>query len=239
MVWQFLFKVSNKGISILLLFIKSLIRAIGVAYRSPRIIHAAGALPQSIKAANIMCKFDTSSYQVYVVCTKCQSIFPLMFCKVNATNGDISSRLCPFIPLRRHRSRQSVACGEPLLYASGTKETLKPAKIFCYQSLHDGLQNIVRKGLLNDFEHWRNRRPSANVMSDVYDGKLWHDFAGFLSAPSYLLLCLNVDWFQPFQHVTYSVGAIYLSILNFLGANDTFLRIYFLLASIQVPKSPI
>lgn len=25
---------------------------------------------------------------------------------------------------------------------------------------------------------------------------------------------LNVDWFQPFKHTNYSVGAIYLSVLN-------------------------
>ena len=230
---------SNKGISILLLFLKSLIRAIGVAYQSPGIIHAAGALPHSINAANIMYKFNaTSSYQVYVVCTKCQSIFPFEFCKVNAANGGISSRLCPFIPLQRHRSRQSVACGEPLLYASGTKESLKPAKIFCYQSLHDGLQNIARRGLLDDCEHWRNRRPSANVMSDVYDGKLWHDFVDFLSAPSSLLLCLNVDWFQPFQHVTYSVGAIYLSILNLPRSKRHLFENIILIGVIPGPKEP-
>lgn len=30
---------------------------------------------------------------------------------------------------------------------------------------------------------------------------------------------LNVDWFQPFKHTNYSVGAIYLTILNFQGQN--------------------
>lgn len=28
-------------------------------------------------------------------------------------------------------------------------------------------------------------------------------------------LLINVDWFQPYKHVQYSVGAIYIAILNF------------------------
>lgn len=215
MVWQFFFKVSNTGIGVLLLFLKSLIRAIGVAYHAPGIIDAAATLPQTLSRASATCKLDVmSSYQVYTVCTKCQSLFPKEYCKVVGANGDISSRCCPYIPLRRHRRHQSIACNAPLLHPSGGKGLLKPAKIFCYQSLHEGLQNLVRRGLLDDCEHWRNRTPPTNVLVDVYDGKLWQDFRDFLSTPSSLLLCLNVDWFQPFQHVTYAVGAMYLSILN-------------------------
>ena len=30
----------------------------------------------------------------------------------------------------------------------------------------------------------------------------------FLSAPNNYGLILNVDWFQPFEHITYSVGVI-------------------------------
>ena len=30
------------------------------------------------------------------------------------------------------------------------------------------------------------------------------------------ILCLNVDWFQPFKHTQYSVGTIYLTIQNLL-----------------------
>lgn len=239
LVWQFFYKVSNKGIGILLLFLKSLIRAIGVAYRSPAIIDAGGALPQSLNAAITMCNLNMkSSYQVCVVCAKCQSIFPLEYCKVIAANGDVSSRPCPFIPLRRKRSRQSMACGEPLLCTSGIKGTQKPAKTYCYQSLHDGLQSVVRKGLLDDCEHWRNRTPPATVLAEVYDGRLWYDFADFLSSPSSLLLCLNVDWFQQFQHVPYSVGAIYLSILNLPRSKRHLFENIILIGVIPGPKEP-
>ncbi len=35
-----------------------------------------------------------------------------------------------------------------------------------------------------------------------------------LSQPWNLALMMNVDWFQPFKHVQYSVGVIYLTIMN-------------------------
>lgn len=37
----------------------------------------------------------------------------------------------------------------------------------------------------------------------------------FLKSRYTLGLLINVDWFQPYKHVSYSVGAIYISILNF------------------------
>ena len=36
----------------------------------------------------------------------------------------------------------------------------------------------------------------------------------FLSEPHNLGLMLNIDWFQPFTHTQYSVGVMYLVILN-------------------------
>eukprot|EP00111_Clytia_hemisphaerica_P009347 TCONS_00027435-protein len=56
-------------------------------------------------------------------------------------------------------------------------------------------------------------------MADVYDGEMWkrfsdpdeHDF--FTKKGNYGLM-LNVDWFNPYKHVKYSIGAIYLVIMN-------------------------
>ena len=56
-------------------------------------------------------------------------------------------------------------------------------------------------------------------MGDVYDGAIWHTLCDnygnrFVDGPYNLMLFLNVDWFQPFIHLTDSVGAMYLSIQN-------------------------
>ena len=57
------------------------------------------------------------------------------------------------------------------------------------------------------------------VMEDVYDGNIWKEFQvygdrPFLSNPFAFGLMMNIDWFQPYKHLTYSVGVIYLTIMN-------------------------
>ena len=58
-----------------------------------------------------------------------------------------------------------------------------------------------------------------NCLADIYDGKIWKQFMNFkgkpfLSEPYNLGLMLNCDWFQPYDLSTYSVGVLYLVILN-------------------------
>ena len=47
-------------------------------------------------------------------------------------------------------------------------------------------------------------------------GKTFQSFGAqsFLSEAGNLALMLNTDFFQPFKHVTYSLGAIYLTVMN-------------------------
>ena len=68
-------------------------------------------------------------------------------------------------------------------------------------------------------EHWRNRRISDTVLADIYDAQVWkewmvYDGRPFLSCPYNIALMFNCDWFQPFDHSCYSVGVLYLVILN-------------------------
>ena len=64
---------------------------------------------------------------------------------------------------------------------------------------------------------WRKRFILAETLNDVYDGQVWKDFMdpdgiAFLSLPYNFALSMNIDWFQPFKHSTYSMGAIYIAI---------------------------
>ncbi len=54
-------------------------------------------------------------------------------------------------------------------------------------------------------------------MEDVYDGKMWQKFMvyegePFLAESGNLGLILNLDFFQPFDHLTYSLGAMYMNL---------------------------
>lgn len=59
---------------------------------------------------------------------------------------------------------------------------------------------------------------SEDIMTDVYDGDIWKDFNGrkyqFFNEERNYAVMLNIDWFQPFKYTNYSVGAIYMTILN-------------------------
>ena len=68
-------------------------------------------------------------------------------------------------------------------------------------------------------EEWRSRSVQADIYGDVFDGNVWRDFQQFIGKPFLkdkynLALMLNMDFFQPYKHVRYTVGAIYCVILN-------------------------
>lgn len=77
---------------------------------------------------------------------------------------------------------------------------------------------VNRKGFEDLCELWRNRNVSEDIMTDVYDGDIWKDFNGrkyqFFNEERNYAVMLNIDWFQPFKYTNYSVGAIYMTILN-------------------------
>ena len=160
----------------------------------------------------------------YVVCTKCSCIYDLESCS-EIQFGKKHSKNCKFIafPDHPHRS-QRAPCGSLLLKEVSCHSGLQlmPRKTYPYQSLKDALTILVsRPGFLDACEHWRERAKKipANTLADIYDGKVWCDFNSekynnFLHHPGNLVLSLNFDFFQPFSRTQYSIGALYLVILN-------------------------
>ena len=116
-------------------------------------------------------------------------------------------------------------CETPLLKlvkTSSHKYLYKPIKVFCYHSVIKSIQEYVKhEEYVVLFNHWKQRVGiPLSVMADIYDGTIWQSFQNFegqdfLSNKYCFGLMLNVDWFNPFKHVEYSVGAMYLAILNF------------------------
>ena len=93
----------------------------------------------------------------------------------------------------------------------GSKYKLVPFKIYAYNSLKSSLAKLFgRPGFSQKCESWRARPKSPNVFTDVYDGLVWEQFQvvnnrPFLQVPNNLCLILNLDWFNPFKHIEYSV----------------------------------
>ena len=116
-------------------------------------------------------------------------------------------------------------CGQLLMKSvkppSG-KSILLPLKTYCYRSLKKSLELLLsRDGFEIDCEKWRNLEKDSEVLADVYDGNIWKTFSSngkwYFEDKRNLAVMLNVDWFQPFKHLSSSsVDGIYLVILNLL-----------------------
>lgn len=160
-------------------------------------------------------------FKRYVVCKKCHHIYFFDDC-VHVEGGRKISKPCPFIAFPHHpHRRRRLPCSALLLkhveVASG-KTMLYPFMSYCYLSLEVQLQAfLLRPNFYSQCEQWRSK--TGTDLSDVMDGRIWKEFqthasGPFLSQPWNLALMMNVDWFQPFKHVQYSVGVIYLTIMN-------------------------
>jgi len=162
-------------------------------------------------------------FKKYVVCPKCNSLYEYKECISKSTTGVLTPKSCIHIAFRNHPhvSRRQ-PCGHRLLKEVITKTEKKyyPIKCYCYNSIRNSLQLLLQSNnLLNECESWRDRSIPDEMLADVYDGKVWQDFQvykgrPFLSRPHNIALLLNCDWFQPYKHSQYSVGVLYLIILN-------------------------
>ena len=205
----------NAMLAMLLKFLHVLFIVLGHATSSDLIKQIAADFPSSPHKL-IGKKKDT--FAKYVTCPnpKCMAVYAYKDCVNKVGRDNRTSKLCES---RIGRKK----CGSVLLktveLASGTK-LLYPFKIFCYQSVTDTLKNLIKKKEFDDYcEEWRSREFSVDTYNDVYDGKIWQEYQVYNGEPflackySYGLM-LNVDWFQPFSHVQYSVGAVYIAIMN-------------------------
>ena len=104
-------------------------------------------------------------------------------------------------------------------------------------------QLIKKKGFIDKCERWRTREVPDGYLCDIYDGKTWKHFNSldknhFLSNPHCYLLTLNVDWFEPFEHGIYSVGAIYLIVQNLPRVDRYKIDNIIIVGVIPGPKEP-
>ena len=128
------------------------------------------------------------------------------------------------LPYRHPQKRMRVPCNTSLLKSiktSSGKRISLPLKVFCNQSLVQSIKQLVlQPGMLDQLNQWKARSIPCGVMADIYDRSVWKSFLT-VNGKEFLLsrygfgLLINVDWFQPYKHVQYSVGAIYIAILNF------------------------
>ena len=110
-------------------------------------------------------------------------------------------------------------CGQ-ILFNEMTSNSFQSISTFPYIPILSSLENIlVPHGMVDLCLAWKNRKSNdQGLLCNIYDGQIWTELSEtyLKSDDSILPLCLalNVDWFQPFKHTQYSVGALYLTVLN-------------------------
>ena len=221
-MWQSLFRISDNAISMLLLFMATLFGVISRLF--PAKILSQFALPKTLHMAKKNLGAKKDPFTKYTICPKCKCLYSTEDCKVVLPDKTVVSKNCSHVefPVHPHLTRRR-PCGTTLLKSVRTSAgtiCLYPRNLFCYKKLTDSLRDLIDcPGFMNQCELWRTRQVISGVYSDVYDGSVWKEFqvyegVPFLSVPYNFGLCLNVDWFQPFDHSTYSIGVIYIALFN-------------------------
>ena len=210
--------------------------------------------------ASIAKKFPRSAYHLYknhganksflklVVCGKCHNTYYLEDC-IEGHGLNQKAKLCSHVEFFNHpQVRMRKPCGYRLLKSVELIDKRKifyPCLTYCYLGLKVSLEMLfMRPG----FSELISANFNANVisqekMSDVYQGQVWSEFQEYnneplLAYPYSLGLMMNFDFFQPYKHVAYSVGVLYLVIMN-LPRNVRFKRENVLLIGILPgPREP-
>ena len=202
----------------ILYFFKYFTLYLGKAFQCQPVMDIASGIPLSFQKVRSILRV-TDNFVEYVVCPQCHSIYEYKDCIVRTGDGSQESKRCQHVsfPNHPHQSRRK-QCGALLLkkVRRDKKYHLVPIRIFPYYPIQKSIERLARsEGFLEMCESWRGRKTFIpdSYLGDIYDGNVWRDFDSvdkynFLTSPYCYLTTLNVDWFQPFSHSLYSVGAI-------------------------------
>ena len=162
--------------------------------------------------------------------------------------GLTESLKCVFVqypnhPQLNHRRKCNTVLLKHVKY--GLKSKLVPRKLYVYKSVISSLNKLLCcPDFLQKCELWRTKHNyMGNVFTDVSDGEVWKKFQivngrPFLTLPNNLCLKLNLDWFNPFKHIQYSVGVLYLVIENLPRSERYKLENIMIVGTIFGPKEP-
>ena len=215
--WKSAFFISDSAFIFVLFLIKSILYLLSSCEFGKTLYKQ---FPANMYQIDKFISFDKDSFIKYVVCSKCFCLYNFEDCVTRVEGKDVS-KTCSNVLFPRHpMAHYRRPCGETLLKfvcINGTNK-LVAKKTFCYKKIKESLHSLVKRDNFEEIcRKWKERNVPDKVLMDIYDGRVWKEFEqkhNFFDSDRNYALMLNVDWFQPFKHTTYSVGAIYLAVLN-------------------------
>lgn len=217
--FQIVYKISDNAIALLLRFLRCLILTIGRSFNIPTLnenIH----FPKSLYGCQSLIGIRHAPFKEFVVCPTCHLLYDPSIQQL--THGENSIK-CKFIRFPHHpQARFRLPCNTTLMNrvkACDGKVKFRARKTFYYYGFKAALTYFLRRpGFLNICNSWEKRVMSDSLMHDIIDGRVWIEMFNELAmdgrTSNLLGFLVNIDWFQPFKHISYSVGVVYAVILN-------------------------
>ena len=234
---QIVHGISNNAMDSIFKFLKAISKILSNGERSLSLQHFFQYFPSSLYVAMSFIKFSNSLFKEYPVCPSCKCVYSVID-ECIETCGTIRQ------PKKCVNKVGHQRCGSDVVLCNNTGSgtlIFKPIQAFCYGSIGNWLVSKVSRtpSFLQDCELWKARSPvNSSQYWDVYDGSIWVDMQPFLKNPYHLALQLNIDWFQPYKHLSYSVGAMYITVLNLPSKERYKLKNVFLAGVIPGPDEP-
>ena len=212
------FFIPDLAIGTLLKFLWTLLKVLSPL--SAEISHISQVFPSSFYAMLKFAKIKNDDFKTYVVCPNpcCCALYKLDDC-VDGRGEHRESKHCS-ASVGKYKRCNSILLKK--VHLSSGKVVFHPIKTYCFRSLKKSLINLLERPAF--YEECRLQRQSykdgnKETLFDIYDGKIWREFQSwegvpFLSEDHTYGLMMNIDWFQPFKRAQYSMGAIYLSVMN-------------------------
>lgn len=207
-IFHTLHGLSSRAVTWLLLLLSSLLTVLGRYSRE--IASIARAFPPTLyqRSHYLATMLSVPSINPFVVCRACLSLHSYEDC-LEKCGTQLSSKVCN----EHFSSSTPVPLLREVVTSNGSRK-FYPHLVYPYVCLSSSLKSLLsRPGFYNQCEEWRNSFVGSPVL---YSGNVWNEFSSnsFLKDRNSIAFFLNIDWFQPFKHRVYSIGVIYLAILN-------------------------
>lgn len=246
-MWGFVFNISNAALNVLILFLNHFLKIILPEASDGKTFDV--SYLTSLKCIQKCLKLDIDEFIQYVVCPKCDSVYEHDACISKELHGQLTIKQCIHIQFPNHPFNiYRQPCDTPLLQKVSRRRSsdlqFQPYKVYPYQPIKKALTRLCnRSNFLKMVEHWRQIKVNEEYLSDIYDGNIWREWQhwngrNFLLTSYSLATTLNLDWFQPYTHVNYSVGVFYMVILNLPREERYKMENIIILSIIPGPKEP-
>ena len=218
LTFQFLFHLSDSAMTYLFSFISGYFYLLASTLQIESLTNFSKAIPPSLSRARSIIEVKEEQFKVFSSCPSCDTIYEVDNC-IDHKDKCKQSNICRVIEFPNHPHKgMRYECGSVLMKTcrSPSGSTfLYPVRPFCYRSISKALESMMYRIRPHICVTTIN---SDSLLTDIYDGRIWKEFIHFCQQHSSALclsLTLNVDWFQPYDHLKDSIGAMYL-IINLL-----------------------